>query len=408
MALQDVQQPVSSPRFKSVDVLRGFDMFWIIGGAGIARALGKMDQNVVTGFITQQLTHKDWEGLHFYDVIYPLFLFLVGFSIVFSIDKHRGEQSRAVTVRRILRRGLMLFLFGFVYHGGLAAKWPDVRLSGVLQMIAACYVIAAIVYLYIGANWRRIAGMGAGLLLAYWALLTFAPFPDVVLDRANVERLAKQAGSRDPAAILALVPERQTGVYDAGYNFSNFVDFRYLPGKKVNVYYESQGVLSPLGATVICLAGILAALWLRREDILPKRKAAWLAVAGVVAIALGVLWSLQFPVVKKLWTSSFCLVTSGISALMLAGFYLVVDVWRIDRWCAPFLWLGTNSITIYLGYELIRFERISERLIGADIRAYLDTHVARGAGALLQALVGLALALALVRFLYNRRIFLRV
>nr|MBP8258004.1 DUF5009 domain-containing protein [Opitutaceae bacterium] len=193
-----------------------------------------------------------------------------------------------------------------------------------------------------------------------------------------------------------------------GYNFSNFVDYRYLPGKKANVYYESQGILSPLGATIICLGGILAALWLRREDILPKRKAAWLAAAGVTAVGVGLLWSLQFPLVKKLWTSSFCLVTSGISALMLAGFYLVVDILRYDRWCAPFLWLGMNSLTIYLGYELIRFERISERLIGADLRAYLDVHLARGAGALLQSLVGLGLALALVRFLYKRRIFLRV
>lgn len=383
-------------------------MFWIIGGAGIARALGKMDQNPVTAFIGRQLTHQDWEGLTFYDVIYPLFLFLVGFSIVFSIDKNRGERSRGATVRRILRRGLLLFVFGFVYHGGLAAKWPGVRFSGVLQMIAICYVVAAMVYLYFGPNWRPVAGTAAGLLAGYWVLLTFAPFPDVVLERATLERLAVQAGSSEPADILALVPGRQSGTYEAGYNFSNFIDYHYLPGKKANVYYESQGLLSPLGATVICLGGILAALWLRREDVSPTRKAAWLAVAGAAAIVLGLLWSLQLPVVKKLWSSSFCLVTGGISALLLAGFYLVVDVWRSDRWCAPFLWLGTNSLTIYLGYELIRFERISERLIGADFRAFLDDHVARGAGALLQALVGLGLALALVRFLYNRRIFLRV
>ncbi len=383
-------------------------MFWIIGGAGIARALGKMDQNVVTDFIGSQLSHKDWAGLRFYDIIYPLFLFLVGFSIAFSIDKHRGEQSRAATVRRILRRGMLLFLLGFVYHGGLAAKWPEVRFSGVLQMIAACYVIAAMLYLYFGPKWRRVAGTAAGLLAGYWLLLTFAPFPDVVLDRATLDPLAVQAGSSRPADILALVPGRQSGTYEAGHNFSNFVDYRYLPGKKANVYYESQGLLSPLGATVICLGGILAALWLRREEVSPTRRAAWLAAGGAAAIGLGLLWSLQFPIVKKLWTSSFCLVTGGISALLLAGFYLVVDAWRFDRWCAPFLWLGTNSLTIYLGYELIRFERISERLIGADFRAYLDHQVAKGAGALVQALVGLGLALALVRFLYNRRIFLRV
>ncbi len=400
--------PVVAPRFKSVDVLRGFDMFWIIGGTGIALALGKMDQNAVTQFVGRQLTHKAWAGLHFYDVIYPLFLFLVGFSIVFSIDKHRASQTRSAAVWRILRRGLLLFLFGFVYHGGLAAKWPGVRLSGVLQMIAVCYVLAAMIYLFFGPNWRPVAGTAAGLLVGYWALLTFAPFPDVVLDRTNLEGLEARAHSQAPAEVLAIVPERTSGRFGAGYNFSNYLDYRYLPGKKANVYYESQGLLSPLGATVLCLGGILAALWLRREDVLPMHKVVWLAVAGSVLIGLGMAWSLQLPVVKKLWTSSFCLVTTGLSALLLAAFYLVIDVLRLERWCTPFLWLGTNSLTIYLGYELIRFERISERLVGADVRAFLDRHVVHGAGTLLQSLVGLGLALALVRFLYNRRIFLRV
>ncbi len=395
-------------RIRSIDVLRGFDLFWIVGGAGIARALERMEPNAVTTFLQTQLTHADWEGLRFYDVIYPLFLFLVGCSIMFSLDRARATETRGALLRRILRRGLLLYVFGFIYHGGLAARWPEVRLSGVLQLIAFAYVGAASFYLFFGARVRTLVGATAAILAGYGALLAWTPFPDVALDAPSLARLETQAHSQKPADVLRLAPGRVSGRYEAGHNLSNFLDYRFLPGKKVNGAYESQGLLSPLPATAICLLGILTARWLRRSDISPQRQAMGLLLAGVAVLGLGLLWSLSLPLVKKLWTPSFCLVTGGISAVLLAVFHLVIDGWRLERWGTPFLWLGSNSIAIYLGYELIRFDRIAERVTGGDVRAWCDAHLARGAGALLSALVALGLALWLARFLHQRRIFLRV
>lgn len=403
-----VSSPVPAARLKSVDVLRGFDMLWIVGGASIVLALREMSPHPVTNFIATQFTHVRWEGLRFYDVIYPLFLFLVGVSMVFSLDRARTLETRAATVKRILGRGAVLYLLGLFYHGGLTQPWPEVRLSGVLAFIAVCYTCAALITLFSACRVKTIAAIVVALLAGNWAIQTFVPFPDFRLDAPTVAGLAQQAGSASPAAVTAQVPARIAGVYEEGRSLSNHLDYRFLPGRKVNGHFESQGLLSPLGGVAICLLGVLAGWLLKTESIAPRRKVVWLLAGGAAALLLGLLWSLQFPIVKKLWTSSFCLVTSGLSALLLGLFYLVVDVRKWDAWCAPFLWIGMNSITIYMVAEIVRFERIAGRIVGGDVKAFFNQHVATGVGALVQALAGLALALLFVRFLYRRKIFLRV
>ena len=125
-------------------------------------------------------------------------------------------------------------------------------------------------------------------------------------------------------------------------------------------------------------------------------------------MALGWLWDYQFPVIKKIWTSSYVLVAGGYSALLLATFYLVVDVWKFQKWCQPFVWIGMNSITIYLAENIVGFSRIAPRFVGGDIKAWFDHRVAQGFGDLVIALVGLLLAIMLLRFLYQRKIFLRL
>ncbi|MEY4485102.1 MAG: hypothetical protein RL693_2554, partial [Verrucomicrobiota bacterium] len=139
-----------------------------------------------------------------------------------------------------------------------------------------------------------------------------------------------------------------------------------------------------------------------------RQKVAWLLAAGAVAMGLGLLWGLQFPVIKRIWTSSFCLLSGGFSAMMLGLFYLVVDVWRWQRWCIPFLWLGTNALTAYLAVNLVDFEAIAARFAGGDVKRFFDAHLFAGAGGLLIAMAGLLLPVLLVRFLYQRKIFLRL
>lgn len=401
--------PASAPpRLMSVDALRGFDMFWIVGAAALVRALGEMTPNAVTRFFTTQLEHATWEGVHFYDVIYPLFLFIVGVSVVFSLDKALAAKSRAAVLGRVLQRGLLLYVLNFLYNGGFTTRWPQMRVvSGVLAMIAVCYVLAALIYCLFGDRVKVIAGIAVGLLLGNWALFTWVPFPDFRLEDKVVAELSARAGSKSPAAISALVTQRTSGLYEAGHNLSNWLDYRFIPGSQPNKYYENQGLLSPLCAVTICLAGILAGRLLGNRRIAPARHALWLAVAGAGAVGLGSLWGLELPLIKRLWTPSFCLLTAGYSALLLAVFYVIVDVWQFRKWCQPFVWIGTNAITIYLVAVVISFGKLAERFAGGDVKAYLN-RLTPGLGALLVALVALGLVFLLAGFLHRRKIFLRV
>jgi predicted acyltransferase len=199
-----------------------------------------------------------------------------------------------------------------------------------------------------------------------------------------------------------------TGSYAPGLNLTNHLDYQYLPGRKYDTYYDPEGYLSTLPAVVTCLLGVFAGLLLRRTDRTEPEKVRSLIMAGLAAIALGWLWHLQFPVIKKLWTSSYVLVVGGYSALLLAAFHHVVEVRGWRRWCVPFVWIGMNPITLYLANNLIGFRRLAQRFVGGDVKSGLDAHLGSGAGQGLIAIVGLALMLVLARFLHQRRIFLRL
>jgi predicted acyltransferase len=380
-------------------------MFWIIGATALVQALERMSDNPFTRLLVTQLKHVQWEGLHAYDLIFPLFLFLVGVSIVLSLDKGLAQGGKQQVLFRILRRSVLLYLLGIFYYGGLSHPWPDIQLGGVLQRIALCYFAAAL--LYVTMPVRALGVVGAGLLVGYWGLLAFVPFPDLRLDKATVEPIAASIRSESPADIAA-VPERVRGVYAEGYNLTNYVDFRFLPGKKTEIYYINEGLLSTLPAIALCLGGIGAGRLLQDRRLGPRSKVTWLLAAGTAAVLLGYLWGLQFPLIKRIWSSSFVLVATGYSAIFLGVFYLVIDVWQWQRWCEPFVWIGTNALTIYLAVNVVRFPQLAERLVGGDVQRFLNEHVARGLGDLTVALAGLALAVLLGWFLYRRRISLRV
>ncbi len=393
-------------RLRSVDALRGFDMFWILGAGIFVKALDKMSDNSPTRLLAEQLQHVQWEGVRFYDLIFPLFLFIVGVSLVFSLDRTLARAGRAKAVVQIVRRSVLLFLLGVLYSGGLSDRWPDVTLGGVLQRIAACYLFAALIYVWYASRLKVIAGIAAALLVGYWALLSFVPFPDLRLEKGSVEEVAQRIGSHDPAVIAAAVPGRVQGLYEEHRNLANYLDFRFLPGKKMSLYYINEGLLSTLPSIALCLFGIFAGRLLKGGTD-PRRKVALLFAAGAAGIVLGCLWSLQFPLIKRIWTSSFVLVSGGYSAAMLGLFYYVVDVRKWNRWCEPFVWIGMNSITLYLSARFINYTGSAEKFVGGDVKAFLDSQV-QGLGSLGIAVSGLGLVFLLAWFLHRRRIFLRV
>jgi predicted acyltransferase len=400
--------PPASKRLVSLDALRGFDMFWILGGDAALQIAGAMSGGGPLKILGAQFEHRAWAGLAFYDLIFPLFLFIVGTSLVFSLRRLVEQEGRARAVRRVLRRGALIFLLGIFYGGGVTNAWPDIRLLGVLQRIALAYTAAGLLFCF--CRPRTLAGVTGALLAGYWALLTFVPIRDVRLDR---EALPVQMGVARPTlaqaqAFYEATTARVTGRYEPGLNLANHLDFVGLPGRKYDLYWDPEGWLSTLPAVATCLLGVFAGLLLRRDDLDDRRKLAWLAGGGAAALALGLLWGLQFPIVKKIWTSSFVLVAGGWSLLLLAAFYYVIDVRRWRGWCQPFVWVGMNAITLYVASNLLGFRRVAQRFAGGDVKAWFDAVFAPRAGDLVIALVGIALMLWLARFLHRRQIFLRL
>jgi predicted acyltransferase len=365
-------QGTSSRRLLSLDALRGFDMFWIIGGERIVHALNEASPSPAVQFLARQLTHKDWQGIAFYDLIFPLFVFIVGVSLVFSLGRQMTQEGKAAAYKRVLARSVLLYVIGVLYYGGLADGIGQIRLLGVLQRIALCYLFAGL--LFCTFKLRGLATACGTLLVGYWLLMSFVPVPGV-----------------------------GAGSFAEGTNLANYVDNKFLPLRKADGDHDPEGLLSTLPAIGSCLLGVLAGLLLRNGRMRDQRKVLFLVAAGIASIALGYLWAIQFPIVKKLWTSSYVLVAAGYSALLLAFFHQVIEIWKVQKWAVPFIWIGLNPLTIYLVHNVVDMPKLANRLAGGEIKAafgdYADVTV---------AIAVLALTLWFAQFLYRRRVFLRL
>jgi predicted acyltransferase len=369
-------------RVGSVDAVRGLAMFFIIAGDYLAWALYDLSAerqgslSGVIGFLSEQMMHVDWEGFRFYDFLFPLFVFITGVSIVLSLPGLVDREGKLAAHRRVLRRSLLLFVLGLIYYGGVSTLWPDIRLLGVLQRIALCYLFASLLFLNLDMRGLIIACIS--LLVGYWALMTFVPVPGI-----------------------------GAGVFTEEANLAAWIDEHYLPGKVYYGGYDPEGLLSTLPAIATCLLGVIAGLLLKSSRMQPLHKALWLIGMGAILVLTGYLWGLQFPVVKKIWTSSFVLVAGGYSALFLGILYLVIDIWGRKAWATMFLWFGANAIAIYMINSVVDFKGLARRLVGGDVTVFLDTQLTNGMGSLVTVAVGLALTTALARYLYHRNIFLR-
>ena len=361
-------ETLKSGRLVSVDALRGFDMFWILGGDYLIRSLQKIHNSSFTRELAAQMEHCEWAGFHFYDLIFPLFIFIVGVSLVFSLSKTMESSGKRAAVKRIVIRSIILFLLGIFYMGGLANGFKNVYLAGVLHRIAVAYFFAALIYCFFSP--RAMIAICIALLVGYWALLTWAPVPGI------------------GAPSLA----------EPGKNLAHYLDDLYLPGQK----FEGT-LLSTMAATANCLLGIFAGLLLKSEKFNAPEKVRWLLISGVASLVLGFLWSREFPIIKLLWTSSYVLVACGYSAILLAIFYQVIECWQLRLWAEPFVWIGMNALTIYIVAALANFHRLAERFVGGDIKVALGNY-----HDFVAALVALGLALWVVRFLYQRKVFLRL
>jgi len=401
--------PPEPQRLMSLDALRGFDMFWILGADSLVYALHGLAQTTPTKILATQLDHAEWEGFHFYDLIFPLFVFMMGVSTVFSLTKIIEREGRAAAVKRVLRRGILLFIVGLIYSGGFTNPWPDMRLMGVLNRIALCYTFGGLLFIFFRT--RALVAIAAALLLGYWALLACVPFPDVRPAPGGNTVITREAGFKNISQLNMASTNLLRGSYIQGVNLPDYLDQKYLPGRKYDGTYDPEGLLSTLPAIVTGLLGIFAGLLIRNRAVPDGKKVLWLLGTGAAGVALGFLWGLEFPVIKKIWTSSYVLVAGGFSALLLGAFYWIVDVKQWRMWCQPFVWIGMNPLTIYLTSNFLGglgFEKLASRLVGGPVKSFFDAHVAAGFGDLVSAFVGVLLFIWFARFLYQRKIFLRL
>jgi len=358
----------------SIDALRGVDMFFIVGMEEVIEALSKMFP--MTPTLNDRLQHAPWAGFHFYDLIFPLFAFIVGVSLVFSLSKAVATEGQSQTSCKILKRSLILYLLGVLTYGGIGGGLEQVRLLGVLQRLALCYCAAGLAFVWMSP--RKLVALTVSLLVGYWAMLTFIP-----------------------------VPGFGAGDFAEGHNLANWIDKLYLPLRKWDGDHDPEGLLSTLPAIASSLLGVLAGILIRQPTVEPARKVRLLVLWGCVGIGVGLLWHLQFPIIKKIWSSSFVLFTAGISSLLLAIFYHVIDIKQHRGWCRPFVWIGMNAITIYLIAHFVKLEAIAKCLVGGEIHSGLE-QVHHGLGELVMALLALGFSFLICRFLFQRKIFLRV
>ena len=395
--------PIQTPsrRLMSLDALRGFDMFWIVGGEEIIHALYKGWPCGFTRFIDGEMDHKAWAGVAFYDLIFPLFVFIVGASLVFSLTRMIEKSGKATAMKRIFFRSLVLYVFGLLVYGGISKGVDHIRWLGVLQRIALCYFFTSLIFCLV-----RLRGMIAiclALLVGYWALVSFVPVRDFNLQTERLRALNLRPNDSETRAMFLATTNYVRSRFDDGLNLTQHLDFQYLPGYRWDGAYDPEGLLSTLPAIATCLLGVFAGLLLKSASVPDQMKVLYLLGAGMAGVALGFLWGLQFPVIKKIWTSSYVLVAGGYACLFLAAFYQMVEIWGWRKWCTPFVWIGMNPITIYLVFHLVRFSEIARLVVGGPVaRAFGDW------GPMVLALAVVALMLLFVRFLYERKIFLRL
>ncbi len=362
-------------RILSVDVLRGFDMFWLIGGTGIALAIVKFFGSNVQDILLPQFDHCEWVGFTFYDLIFPLFEFVMGMSVVFSLQKILGTEGKAVAYKRLVKRFVLLFLLGIIYYGGVSNSWPDIRILGVLQRLALTYLLTGVIFIHFDLKWMVV--FSAAILILYWILLSFIPVPDT--------------------GLASLTPES---------NWAQYIDAKFLPGKKNGPggLWDILGLLGTLPATVSCLLGVFAARILLSKKLEDKQRVIWLLGGGLAMVLTGYIWGLQFPIIKKVWTSTYVLVGGGYSLMLMGIFYYLIDMKEYKKWTLMFVWIGVNPITIYMARNLIDFNGPAKRLVGGDIATMVGEQWAY----FLSTAVSLGFSLILLRFLYNRKIFIKV
>jgi predicted acyltransferase len=317
--------PPPTPRLRSLDAFRGLT----VAGLLLVNNPGTWAQ------IYPPMRHAEWHGWTPTDLVFPYFLFIVGVALVFALERRRSQgASRRHLLRKIAIRSATIIGIGILLAGFPRYHLDTIRIPGVLQRIGLVYGIAA-------TCWVLLTPLANGLLavlllLLYWALMTLVP-----------------------------VPGAGAGVLEPIGNLAQYIDNALLHGHLWKPEWDPEGLLSTVPAIATCLAGALAGDWLRRQPP-SNRVVRGLAIAGAIAVAVGLGWGLIFPINKSLWTSSYVVFTAGAALLTLAPCFWLMEVRGIERWAIPFMVFGANALTAFVGSGLMARLLILTKVDGPD------------------------------------------
>ena len=316
-------------RLLSLDVFRGFTVaaMVLVNNPGTWRA------------VYTPLQHADWHGWTPTDLIFPFFLFIVGVAIPLALGRRLAAgEARERIVLRICRRSVVIFALGLLLHAVANFDLATIRIPGVLQRIAVCYLVAAL--LFVTTSWRMQAGLAGAALIAYWAALTFIAVPGF-----GAGDLGKEG------------------------NLAAWLD-RVLLGPhiwRVGRVYDPEGILSTVPAVATTLFGMLTGQWIRGVR-LPGATARGLALAGIVGLGIGLVWDRWFPINKALWSSSYAVFTAGAALVVLAASYWLIEIKRSRWWTRPFVILGVNALAVFFLSTLLSLLLVRVHIPGGDGR----------------------------------------
>lgn len=363
-------------RLLSLDVFRGIT----IAGMILVNNPGSWEH------IYSPLEHAPWHGLTPTDLVFPFFLFIVGVSITLALGRRaQTAGSRRDLYVKIIRRTLIIFALGLVLGGFPYYDLQTIRIPGVLQRIAVCYLITSVIFL--NTRWRTQAIIAAALLVLYCVIMNYVPVPGFGAGNLEMEG-----------------------------NLAAYIDRRLLGGHTWKPLYDPEGILSTIPAIATTLCGVLTGHLLNSKRAALEKVSA-MFVAGLAALVAGWVWSFWFPINKALWTSSYVLVTAGMALQLLALCYWLVDVKGYQRWAKPFVIFGSNALALYFLAELfsniigvVTFPRDGGRV---DLKSWLyETFYASWASplnaSLLFAISIVLLWLGVMTILYRKRIFIKV
>ncbi len=277
------------------------------------------------------LKHAEWNGCTPTDLIFPFFLFIVGVSISYALGSKKDNTSQSKLLFTAFKRALILFglglflnLFPKVFIDPIEAL-STVRIPGVLQRIAIVFFITALIF--IKTNQKTQIRLFFGILIAYWALMTLVPVP--AIGYANLEKETNLGAWLDRTILTEAHLWKSAKTWDP------------------------EGILSTLPAVATGLFGVLVGTWLRRKDREESVKISWMFSIGILAVILGLIWDLCFPINKALWTSSFVLYAGGLATIGLALCYWLIDVQGYKKGTTPLVVYGVNAITVFFLSGLI-------------------------------------------------------